>query len=394
MTRNSSNLCAFLLAASVAVLSTSTRAEGISSTNPARLAGPGVRTEDDGHEEDPDDEEDDEDEGEDLDDRVIEPDEKSGTWLRKLVDEVDFGLEADLEYEYEDFGNEATSEFTFDNVEVSLDGEWWSGEIGIKYQTDQGSALKVEAASLRIGGTQRWPWFSVVGRTVVPFAEFDALFVTDPMTMVVGETDEDAIIVGLADDSLEGATAIFRGPSEAKDPGIVASASIRAAEDVRVGLGWSSDLTRSAELREIHEDRIDDRLSQGADPEELGGSTTAWDPVMGLGASLSIERGELLLQLAHVTALESFDPGYLKNGIARPAAWNFEVGVRPMPRWLLAGRLETSHDLPQNPTTQYGAAVEYRMAEPVGIALEYLRGESSGGDPARNLVAFQLSLEL
>jgi hypothetical protein len=300
-----------------------------------------------------------------------------------LLSRLGFALETDIEFALEDQGGETTSEITLDEVGVALEGEWWQAEVGIKYESEGNRGLIIEEGAVRVGGTEQWPWFVQVGRTVVPFGEYDSRFVEDPLVAAVGEADGDAVIFGFGNELIEVPIGMFKGEiADDGDIDFVASAKIAALDGVTLSISWSGDLHESEELQELYREL---RGAQEADERPL-------DTVDGFGFFVSLERDKLAVQLEYVSALEAFTPGSLDEQGIDPSAWSLEVAVCSGGRWELASRVEASYELPDNPDWQYGVAASYRLADYATVVGDYLRGDFDD-DSDRNLVSIQLTLE-
>jgi hypothetical protein len=318
--------------------------------------------------------------------RGAEPDDEEDDGDENLLARLGFTIETDIEFAIEDQGDETTSEITFDEVGVAVEGEWWQAEAGIKYDSEGNRGLIIEEGAVQLGGTEQWPWFVQAGRTIVPFGEYDSRFVEDPLVTAVGETDGDAVIFGFDNESIQVPIGVFTG--EVADDGdidFVASVKIGALDRMTFGISWSSDVHESEELQEIHQDLLEETGSEE-------GSAEGEDSVDGFGFFVSLEMDKLAVQLEYVSALESFAPGFLDEEELDPSAWNLEVAVSPGERWELASRLEASYDLPDNPDWQYGLAASYRLAEYATVSGDYLRGDFDD-EPDRNLASIQLTLE-
>lgn len=324
-----------------------------------------------------------------LEDEDEEDDDEEET--AGFLERIGLGVEADLEVTSERQGGDGVTEITFDEVQLTLERAWGRIEAGIKYETEGNKGVLVEEALFRLGGTDRWPWFVQIGKSVLPFADFDALFISDPLTVVVGETDQGAVVAGYESDAVEASVAAYRpDPPGDDDPKYTVSARVTALGPLRLGLSLSSDLGQSVELREIRDDRLEEIIGPG---KFLDDELFSDDGVVGFGGSASFETGRVLAQLAHVAAGRTFRSGLLGETGLRPSAWNLEVGVHAAGAWLLAARVETSRDLPEHPKLQFGVAASYEVSEHVRAAAELLQGTFDGDEPNRGLAALQLAFQ-
>jgi hypothetical protein len=299
---------------------------------------------------------------------------------------AELGVEGDLELAHEAQDGESATEITFDEVGVSLEGEWWRAELGIKYRSEGGRGIAVEDAALRVGGVEQQPWFAEAGRITLPFGESDSPFGEDPLVTVIGEVWDEALVSGFAGEAAEFSFGAFRGElSGGGEPGFVTSATIRPAEEAALHVSWCSDLSESVELREVREDGLDEGgLDEDAPQDAVGG----------LASGVTLQLDAVAFGVQYLSALETFAPGWLSRVALTPSAWNLEAAASPAERWEIAGRLEFSRDFPENPSRQWGAAASYELSEQAAVTAEYLRGTFRDGIPARDLVGLKLALSL
>jgi hypothetical protein len=296
---------------------------------------------------------------------------------------IELGLEADLELAHERQGDTETSEVTFDEVGITLEGNWWQLVTGVKYESASKDILLEEAVA-RLGGTEDLPWFFQIGRTVLPFGEFSSQFIEDPLGTVIGETDEVALVFGCENDGFEAAFGIYRGERGARDGiNVVTSVRIMACRNIDIGIDFSNDLGESAELQEISHDLA----------EKSGSGEASGEDVAGFAGLLMIGVEPLQISLEYLTPLKSFGAGFLDEDPRKPSAWNAEIAVQPFDSWEIALRVESAHELPENPKWQYGVSASCELNENIGLAAEYLYGEYESEDNDRHLVSSALTME-
>ena len=237
------------------------------------------------------------------------------------------------------------------------------------------------------------------GRTVLPFGEYDSMFIEDPLVAVVGETDEDSVILGYESEVATIALGGFRAELPGSDDvELAASAGVTLWEKLRVGVSWSSSLGEAVEMRDLRKEflleqaRERDEEGGGEDGEDMAAESPASE-VHGLGFLIALDLGYLYAQAETVAAVESFPAGHLDDRRLRPLAWNLEVLARPIDRWELGVRYEAAHDLPGNPRRQYGAAISFEICPYAALTVDYLHGEQEKGEPDRHLVGAKLALE-
>lgn len=298
---------------------------------------------------------------------------------------VEIGIEADLELLYESHGPETAGEITFDEVVFTLNGEWWEAEAGIKYETEGDKGIVVEEVVLQIGGTEDLPWLVQVGRLVLPFGEYDSQFIEDPLALILGEIDDETIVLGFETDRLRIAAGAFRGEHNGDgDLDGAASVNLEVIEGLEAGISWTSDLGESVEMREWRQG-FAAKYGLPAQPDE--------SRVVGLAGSTSFEAGPSFGRLGYLTAVRPVAAGLLSAAGIQPSAWCLETGLFLAEKWRLAIRWEVAHELPEAPDKQYGLAFTHELLEQVTVTGEYLRGVFGGTFPDRDLVGLMVSFE-
>jgi hypothetical protein len=134
--------------------------------------------------------------------------------------------------------DEDTSDVDLATVELVLDAritDHVDGHVMFKYEEDD---VFVDEGFITLSGTDKVPAWLVAGRQYLPFGYFDSHFVTDPATLVLGETNEGAVVAGytFAEGMLEFSAGLFNGDiDETNDDDLVDSfiASIAAQPAVR-----------------------------------------------------------------------------------------------------------------------------------------------------------------
>lgn len=108
----------------------------------------------------------------------------------------------EIEYSYlkSKGGNINTEEndFNLANLELLLEvqpHDYLYSFINFQYEDDDEN-VKVDEGGVLIGNTDKFPLYLKAGKFVVPFGKYDSNFVTDPLTLELGETNEGAFEVG------------------------------------------------------------------------------------------------------------------------------------------------------------------------------------------------------
>lgn len=303
-----------------------------------------------------------------------------------FLESIDLSLEADLELSRETYLNETTFTTTFDEVNLAAETDLWSTELGLNYDTSGGGELRIEEAWLAFGGTESFPPFLQLGRATLPFAEFDTNFIEDPHITTLGETDEDALLLGYDDDQRFLTLGAFQGESGTKrDLDLFLVAGLSDLGPASITLGWTGDLAESMEFRDLRADHLSE--TDGAAP-------PAHDPTPAIAITLAldIEPADLTINLGYAGALDDLPAGFAQDDILHPHAWACELAWELSPRWLLAARAEGSDDLPGSSEHSWGVAGVHRLGEHLGISADYVVGDMPDGGPYRHVVNFKLSV--
>lgn len=233
-----------------------------------------------------------------------------------------------------------------------------SGNIIALFEEDA-TALDVDEATIDFA---QGHWSVRIGRQYLPFGTFHSHFVSDPLTLALGESRATALLVGYKEDLVTLSTFAFNGAVEKSaaedqisDGG--ASLTLTPRDGLELGASYLSDLAESnAELL----------LAPYA--RRVGG----WS------AFAHLEHGPIVYEAEYLAAERAFAAADLDgDGDGQgdlPRAWNLECAFRPAENLELAVRYEGSDEFASQPERQYGMSASWSPAEHVTLALEYLRG--------------------
>lgn len=230
-----------------------------------------------------------------------------------------------------------------------------------------------------------------VGKMYLPFGSFESRFITDPITLTIGETNDTALAASFNNDRLEVSAAIFRGAikengEEDEIDNLAGRVVYNLPEEISPGLGlrigasYSSNLAASDTLQAI-------TITPGE----------VTDQVAGVSGFISVSLADLLfLEAEYLGALADFalaDLTFVDADNRRPAAWNIEIGAEVMADLELALKYEGCAEFgAEAPEKQYGAALLYRLYVDTSLGLEYLAGEFID-DSDSDRITMQLAVE-
>lgn len=302
-----------------------------------------------------------------------------------------------LDYDYHDPGPDEEdydeSDIVLATIELGLDmhiHEYMKGHILFLWEEDETEEVEVDEGTITLSGF-RYPVYLTVGKLYVPFGMFNTHFISDPLTLELGETRESAALVGYATDHFDISLSAFNGDiDEAEEDNEVESfcvaavfmPSVETVEDfdISFGLSWISNIADSGGLG----DYIIDEL----------GRESVEDYVGGLGASVSLAYRAFSVELEYIGATDHFEPDELIEGKkAEPEAYNFELAYAINGRWEVAGKYEGTDDCGELwPEDQYGVAACCALFEDTTLSVEYLHGEYENDDEQDSLTV-QLAVE-
>ena len=294
-------------------------------------------------------------------------------------------------------GGDETSDLTLATAQVQLEveiNENIGGHIVFLYEEVEGEDDTVEVDEALIHLTHP---FDVLGGRIgiyggkmyVPFGMFNSHFVSDPLTLELGETNDTALYLDyLWGDLVEFKTGFFNGEVDTAGDNnsidsFVAAVEVTPAEGLSFGVSYISDLAES-----------DGELVSGDLP---GDSYRA--SVAGGAAYLSASYGIFTFEAEYLAALESFDRELVAANLdleddasgltgRRPRAWNLELALTPAEGWEVAVKAEQARDF-MDDVRRHGIVVAHGLFRNTSLAVEYLHsdGQGEGNDPVHTTTA-------
>jgi len=287
-------------------------------------------------------------------------------------------------------GDEKTSDVDLATVELVMDAKIAAhveGHVMFKYEDDD---LFVDEGFITLSGTESFPAYLIAGRQYIPFGNYDSQFVTDPTTLILGETNEGALVVGYryGGEMIDVSVGAFNGRAKkiGKDDAIdsfVGSIVVNPFENLMLGASYTSNLAGSDSFSEavVDKDNLDSLVG-------------------GWSAFLTFEFLERFKVIGeYVGALDSFKTGEIYDAAdtkeRKPSAWNVEFGVAVIDNLELAARYEGSDDGGADflPESRYGVVLNWGIFENTNLALEYLHGEYEDDAQKTDSFVAQLAIE-
>ena len=291
-------------------------------------------------------------------------------------------------------GGDETSDLTLATAQVQLEveiNENIGGHMVFLYEEVEGEDDTVEIDEALIHLTHPFDIFGgrigiYGGKMYVPFGMFNSHFVSDPLTLELGETNDTALYLDyLWRDLVEFKTGFFNGEVDTVGDNnsidsFVAAVEVTPAEGLSFGLSYISDLAES-------------------DGELVTDENLYRSSVAGGAAYLSASYGIFTFEAEYLAALEDFDRelvaanldlGDDASGLTgrRPRTWNLELALTPAEGWEVAVKAEQSRDF-MDDARRHGIVVAHGLFRNTSLALEYLHSDGKGeeNDPVHTTTA-------
>jgi hypothetical protein len=287
-------------------------------------------------------------------------------------------------------GDEKTSDVDLTTVELVMDAKIAAhveGHVMFKYEDDD---LFVDEGFITLAGSGSFPAYLIAGRQYIPFGNYDSQFVTDPTTLILGETNEGAVVAGYryGGEMVDVSVGAFNGRAKkiGKDDAInsfVGGIVVNPFESLMLGASYTSNLAGSDSFSEavVDKDNLDSLVG-------------------GWSAFLTFEFLERFKVIGeYVGALDNFKAGEIYDAAdtkaRKPSAWNVELGVAVIDNLELAARYDGSDDGGADflPESRYGAVLNWGFYKNTNLALEYLHGEFEDDAQKTDSFIVQLAIE-
>ncbi|WP_419799129.1 MAG: LbtU family siderophore porin [Terasakiella sp.] len=301
-----------------------------------------------------------------------------------FLDTVQIGGTLELEAtETQDFTDTDTSDLSLAKVELTFSAkphEYVTTNIVALYE-DGSNNITLDEATIEIANTEAFPLYTTVGKWVMPFGNYDTAMSSDPLTKNLGETKENAILVGATYNGFSIEAFAFNGDTQKSGKGnnidqYGINAGINGEEDgllYSIGAAYLNNIADS--------DGINNKLTGATALDDYVGAISLYGSLSLNGVSASV---------GYVKATDNFQTGELAfNGQgAQPVAWNTEISytmdILGKETTFAATYQGTDEALALSlPETRLGGAVTVGIYDQTSLTLEYLADEdynvSEGG---------------
>ena len=281
-------------------------------------------------------------------------------------------------------------------AELGIDAQvtpWVNGHILFLYEDGMDSP-EVDEAMITIANEDERPWSLAAGRMYIPFGNYDSNMISDPLTLEIGETREEAVQLGYVSGNFYSLVFAYNGST-----GTAANSAIDqfgfnlglSHEQTDKHLGYSSGVSWINNLADS--DSIQAVIT---DPGNLH------KKVPGISAYAKLNTGSWIFIAEYLAALESFDAADLAFSTqgAKPQSYNLEAAYQ----FDLAGKASLvgvawqqskqalALDLPE---IRYLATMSVEIYKYSSLSLEYAHDEDyavSGGGSGENNDVFTAQL--
>lgn len=299
--------------------------------------------------------------------------------VHEILPRLYAGVEVEGQSGYVKQGSDSSNDSYFDSVTGALR---WVPFYGLNvalegnYDLQNSDGFTLDEATVTLGAVPTVPWYLTVGRTNLPFGEFNSHFREDPAIQILGEIQGNEIAGGYDSDKFEVTAAIRHGRSGSNAYSVVGNVTFSPVQDMDVGVYWTNDITTSVEIKQLNQDRQDLNLATSGSRAAVGGA----------GTFVSLQKNRYSVDFEFVTALKKFDAGFIADDSKRPWAWDLEATIRPTPLWEVGIRLEQSADVTDSPKFQFGIETSYGFGPHAAISVEVLHAKFDGGASDRNMI--------
>jgi hypothetical protein len=197
--------------------------------------------------------------------------------------------------------------------------EWTTGRLTYKYEENK-TPLSVDDAYIVLGNLDKSPGYLKMGQFVVPFGNFTSHMNSDPLTLVMGETVEKAVLLGFEMNGAYASIFSFNGATNEDTNDTIDHFGARA--------GFAKKMEKMS--FDVGASYLSDIGDTGTISAKVpNGPNTAYDYVDGLGVHLVANMGPAFLIGEYIMALDNFKKEHFayKGEGAEPQAWNLEAGL-------------------------------------------------------------------
>jgi len=225
-----------------------------------------------------------------------------------------------------------SSDFTLATVELYFDGQltdWIGGHVRLLWEQDVTEPIDMDMAYIYISNKEKSAISYFLGKMYMPFGSFESNMISDPYTLVLGETNETGVLIGfyknfyvngyVFNGDINKLSEIDNGDDNIDNFGFNLGYALESDRlTMNVGVDYINNLADSDTLQEFTTPSIDNYIG-------------------GLGAHANIKFGIFTFIAEYVGALDDFQAGELvgvdeddnpvpSDKKRTPSAYNIELG--------------------------------------------------------------------
>jgi len=291
-------------------------------------------------------------------------------------------------------GRNRNSDIVLATVELGIEAEIndrVAGNVVLLWEEDDTEPVDLDVGTITWAGKK----FDITaGRFYMPLGTFNSHFISDPLTLELGETSESGVLATLYPSERITASVVVANGDVDK------TTSNDNVNDFGLRLDFKTVMNDDTSLdvgMQYYSDISD------TDGEILGSTGNVLVRNVGaLGLSIDLEKDGWSVNTEYIGAARSFDPSNLDSDTDgqgdKPAAWNFEIARSVHEKCELALKYEGSSEFADFPGDQYGIAGSWNIADDTTFSSEYLYGAfdsdfSTSGTDYRHSLTTQLAIE-
>ena len=283
-------------------------------------------------------------------------------------DAVEVGGLLEVEAAYENpYEGDSSSDAVLATMELAVTAQvtdWVGGEVVLLHEEDD-TDLEVDVATMTVGPAGG-PWSFTAGQYFVPFGTFESNFISDPMTLELGETRESALQFGVESGRFQGAVYAFNGDSDEDGDdrfenlgAMIGFAAENENSEFAVNVSYISNIGDT--------DSLQDTIELDED----------YDSVSGWSASGMLRFGSLSFLAEYLGASEDFEAHEMEfdGDGAEPSSYMFEAAydfdLAGKSSTIAVGYQETDEALAlELPEERFMLGFSVEMMEGVTLAIE------------------------
>jgi len=311
---------------------------------------------------------------------------------------LSFSGAVEVEVSFENgYEGENTSDITLATVEFGIEAEvceWAGANVVFLWEEDDTGHMEVDEGTITVGMEEKSPLYLTGGKFAVPFGSYETNMISDPLTLELGETSQNAVQLGIEHPS--GFTAsvyTFNGDidEDGEDDTIKCFGAnlwyVLEGEnmDLDIGAGWINNIADTDGLGDWIKDN----------------NYTLKDYVGGFTGHVILNFAPYIVIAEYVTAMDDIE--FTNNPkLGAPSAYSLELGYtfEMIGKETTVGVAYQGTDKCEGilPETRLMASIGVGLGQNVGVGLEYAhdddysKPDGGTGDEA-DIVTVQLAFE-